>query len=119
MLFRSSGGGGPSGSEDGPAGALPREGDPRYGGGNGGGGAYGAGGGGGGGDSGGPDLSGMFDKLLAGQKEEKAEKSGLLEYGRDPASEAPYSFLDKSVNIFQRVHQAYQQKAKTGRVALF
>ena len=62
----------------------------------------------------------MIEKLMGGGKEgQVAEKPNLEEFGRDPASEVPYSFLDKSVNIFQRVHQAYQQKAKAGRVALF
>jgi hypothetical protein len=104
--------------DQGPAGALPREADPRYASGSGGG--YGRGGGGGSGGSGVPDISGVIDKLMAGQKpQEEAQKPSLEEFGRDPASEVPYSFLDKSVNIFQRVHQAYQQKAKAGRVALF
>jgi hypothetical protein len=111
-------GGGDGHGDQGPGGALPREADPRYASGNGGG--YGRGGGGGAGGSGAPDLSGMVDKLMAGQKpQEEAQKPSLEEFGRDPASEVPYSFLDKSVNIFQRVHQAYQQKAKAGRVALF
>ncbi len=113
------GGGGENPGDAGQAGALPREADPRYAG-SGSGGHSRGGGGGGGGGSDGPDLSGMIEKLIgAGAEQQAAEKPNLEEFGRDPASEAPYSFLDKSVNIFQRVHQAYQQKAKAGRVALF
>jgi hypothetical protein len=56
--------------------------------------------------------------MTEGQKQEFAGQAGIEEFGRNPAGE-PYSFLDKSVNIFQRVHQAYQSKAKAGRVALF
>lgn len=100
---------------------LSQERDPRYGGGgSGGGGAYAGGGRRGGGTGGGEnDLSGMLEKLMAGRKGEVPEKARLEEFARTPASEGEYSFLDKSVNIFQRVHQAYQQKARNGRVALF
>ncbi|MBU6376099.1 MAG: hypothetical protein KGQ59_08895, partial [Bdellovibrionales bacterium] len=94
--------------------------EARYSGGGGGGGGYAGGGGGRGAGEGGPDLASLMEKLMAGQqKEEQLGKPSLEEFGRDPASEVPYSFLDKSVNIFQRVHQAYQSKAKAGRVALF
>jgi hypothetical protein len=33
------------------------------------------------------------------------------------ASES-YSYLDRSVNIFDRIHQAYRAKNKTGHVGL-
>jgi hypothetical protein len=114
------GGGGENPGDAGQGGALPREADPRYAGGSGSGGYSRGGGGGGAGGADGPDLSGMIEKLMgAGKEDQMAEKPNLEEFGRDPASEVPYSFLDKNVNIFQRVHQAYQQKAKAGRVALF
>lgn len=82
------------------------------------GGGYVGGGGGGGGDGGGPDLSGMLEKLLGKNGEtEFRGKPSLDEFGRAPASE-PYSFLDKSVNIFDRIHKAYQAKSKSGRVGI-
>ncbi len=83
---------------------------------NSGGGAYAGGGGGGGAEGGGPDLSGMLDKLM-GKSGETAfrGKPGLDEFGRGLASE-PYSYLDKNVNIFDRIHQAYQVKSKAGRL---
>ncbi|MEN9724464.1 MAG: hypothetical protein RJB38_2450 [Pseudomonadota bacterium] len=109
------GGGGPQG--EGAAPAMPNERDPRYNSGEGGAG-YSAAAGAAGGESGGPDLSGLLEKMTEGQKQEFAGQAGIEEFGRNPAGE-PYSFLDKSVNIFQRVHQAYQSKAKAGRVALF
>ena len=83
-----------------------------------GGGGYVGGGGGGGGEGGGPDLSGMLEKLLGKNGEtEFRGKPSLDEFGRAPASE-PYSFLDKSVNIFDRIHKAYQAKSKSGRVGI-
>jgi len=85
-----------------------------------GGGGYASAGGGGRGDGGGPDLSGMLDKLMGKMGGEEAQfqgKPSLEDFGRGLASES-YSYLDKSVNIFDRVHQAYQAKSKTGRVGL-
>lgn len=84
-----------------------------------GGGGYASGGGGSGG-GGGADLSGMLDKLmgkLGGGETEFKGKPSLEAYGRGLASES-YSYLDKTVNIFDRIHQAYQAKSKTGHVGL-
>jgi len=65
----------------------------------------------------------MLDKLMSAMGGGGAEgtalkgKPSLEDYGRGLASEG-YSYLDKSVNIFDRVHQAYQGKSKTGHVGL-
>jgi hypothetical protein len=114
-------GGGGGGGGDGSAGgaeAMTREGS-RYEGGGGGGAAYAAGGGKSD-TSSGPDLSGMLDKLAAaGKAEDLGPKSGEEQFEREPASEAPYSFLARDADLFQRVHQAYQAKLKSGRLAVF
>jgi hypothetical protein len=45
-------------------------------------------------------------------------KNGILDYGggRSPASMAPYSFLGKDVNIFQRISDRTTAKFKSGDV---
>lgn len=119
----SGGGGGGStppssgGGEDNPA---PRLGDsrnvPAYESG----GAYRGGGGSGGGKDG-PDLSGLLAQFLPKQGEEAGTKNGILDYGgkRSPASEEEErSLLDRSVNIFERIHQAYQDKQKKRRIGI-
>ncbi len=80
----------------------------------------GRGGGGGAGGDEGPDLAALMDKFL-GQNQEQAEEGfdGSMEQygGRSPASQ-PYSFLDRNVDIFGRIHQTYQQKHKVGAVGI-
>lgn len=83
------------------------------------GGAAFGGGGGGGGVGAGPDLSGLLAKFLP-KEEEDAAKNGILDFGgREPASEQPESLLDRNANIFQRVHQTYQEKNQKGLVGVF
>jgi hypothetical protein len=84
----------------------------------GGGGSFGAPGGGGGvGADRGPDLSGLLAQFLPQKKDEEARGNGILDYGgRQPASEAPISLLDRSANIFERIHETYQDKNRRGRI---
>jgi hypothetical protein len=84
---------------------------------NGGGGYTGGGGGGGEGGGGGPDLSGILDKLMGRNGEADFQgKPSLDEFGRSPASQGSYSLLDRGVNIFDRIHQAYQTRSRKGRI---
>jgi hypothetical protein len=81
------------------------------------GGAYGGALSGGGGADKGPDLSGLL-AMLKGAEEKKDEKgpNSILEYGnRGPAGE-PISLLDQRVNIFERIHETYQDKHRRGAV---
>ncbi len=87
-----------------------------------GGGSSGSSGGGGRPDSG-PDLSGLLGMLKQpGEKEEKPGNNSLEFGGRGPASgdgfDGTASFLDKNVNIFERVHLTYQEKHKAGAVGI-
>lgn len=87
--------------------------------GTGGGGSYTGGGGGSGGSPTNPeiDLSSLLGKLLPSAEDEKPKS--ILEFaGRTPASDEPYSLLDRHINIFQRIHDAYQVKSKKGQVGL-
>jgi hypothetical protein len=83
------------------------------------GGYTGGGSGGGSGGGGGPDLSGILDKLMGRNGETEFQgKPGLDEFGRRPAAADNYSLLDRNVNIFDRIHQAYQTKSKMGRIGI-
>lgn len=81
------------------------------------GGIAGAKGGGGDGSGGGMDLS----KLMEAMQPKEADlgpKQGILEYGqmhgRGPANDDNASLLDRNANIFERVHQTYQDKHRRG-----
>jgi len=79
----------------------------------------GGGGGGGKGADGGPDLSGLLAQFLP-KKEDELSKNGIMEFGsRGPAGEAPLSLLDKNANIFQRIHETYQDKNRQKAVGMF
>lgn len=120
----SGGGGGGStstsngGGEEAPAPRLAESrGVPAYEGG----GAYRGGGGSGGGGKDGPDLSGLLAQFLPKQGEDPNHKNGILDYGggRAPATEnEETSLLDRNINIFERVHQAYQEKQKKRRIGI-
>jgi hypothetical protein len=58
---------------------------------------------------------GFLANLLPKPQEEMG-KNGILDYGggRSPASVAPYSFLGKDVNIFQRISDRTTAKLKSG-----
>lgn len=60
---------------------------------------------------------GFLANLLPKPQEEMG-KNGILDYGagRSPASAAPYSFLGKDVNIFQRISDRTTAKFKSGDV---
>ncbi len=76
--------------------------------------------GGGAGDSG-PDLSGMLAQFLPKEGEEEPSGPGILEYSsgdRALASESPDSLLGRHANLFDRIHQAYQEKQGKGLVGL-
>lgn len=67
--------------------------------------------------AGGPDLSNLLAQFMP-KKEDEGAKNGILDFGggpgRSPASEAPYSFLDKRTNLFDNIHRAYQDANKRG-----
>ena len=78
-----------------------------------------AGGGGGGNGGGGSDLSSLLAQFLPKKEEEDKPKNGILDFGgRGPAGEQPLSLLDRNTNIFQRIHETYGEKTRTGRVGL-
>jgi hypothetical protein len=87
--------------------------------------SYAGGGGGGGGNGGGSPtnsmgaaLADMLAKAL-GQGKEEEKGNGIMDYGsRGLASDSPVSLLDSNTNIFERVHQTYQDKSKSGHVGL-
>lgn len=80
----------------------------------GGGGYQGGGGGGAGGGDKGPDLSGMLAQFLPKKDDEGGNKNGILDFGgRAPAAaDDNGSLLDRKANIFDRIHQTYQEKQK-------
>ncbi len=88
--------------------------------GGGGGGGYAGGGGGKGGEVASPSTDGsslqdMLKKML-GKDDEHG--NNILDYtGRNLAGETA-SYLDRNVNIFQRVHETYQAKNKKGQVGI-
>lgn len=69
------------------------------------------------GGAGGPSLADMLAQFMP-KKEDEGSKNGILDFGggpgRTPASEAPYSFLDKRTNLFDNIHRAYQDANKRG-----
>ena len=67
----------------------------------------------------GPDLSGLLAQFLP-KKEEEKNGNGILDFGgnRGLASEGPISLLDRNANIFDRIHETYQDKNRRGRVGL-
>jgi hypothetical protein len=82
-----------------------------------------AGGGGGVGGSGGPigpDLSALMEKFMGQKAEDAAAGRGILDFGAGGAGagQQPYSLLDRSANIFDRIHQTYQDKSRRGVVGL-
>jgi hypothetical protein len=81
-----------------------------------GGGALAGVGGGGGGGAKDPDLSGLLAQFLP-KKDEDKPTNGIMDFGgRGPAGDGPVSLLDKNVNIFERIHQTYQDKNRRGKV---
>jgi hypothetical protein len=119
------GGGGPSGGGSTSAANAPEEnttprmadsrGAPPYEGGGG----YRGGGAGGSGDKG-PDLSGLLAQFLPKKDDENA-KNGILDYGERGLASATAedgSILGRNINIFERIHQAYQDKQKRRRVGI-
>ncbi|HTL11547.1 MAG TPA: hypothetical protein VL588_03615 [Bdellovibrionota bacterium] len=67
-----------------------------------------------GGGNNGIDLNSLLGQLLPGKGDEK--KDSILDYGgRGPAGGAD-SFLDRNVNIFERIHDAYQDRGRKGVV---
>lgn len=105
----SSGGAG----EDPSARLADNRGNLAYQGTGGGGGAYAGGGAGGRTADGGPDLSGMLAQFLP-KKDEEGHKNGILAFGgeRGPAADENYSLLDRKANLFDRIHQAYQDRQR-------
>jgi hypothetical protein len=85
-----------------------------------GGGGYRGGGAAGGGPDKGPDLSGLLAQFLP-KKDEDTAKNGILEYGErgtPSAANDEGSLLGRNINIFERIHQAYQDKQKRRRVGI-
>lgn len=86
---------------------------------DGGGGTFGAGGGGPGkGAEGGPDLSALMEKFLPKKEDPSRSPNGILDFGGPLGSNGgnptPLSVLDRSANIFQRIHETYQEKSLSG-----
>jgi hypothetical protein len=77
------------------------------------------GGAGGGGGAIGPDLSAMMEKFL-GKKGEDGRGQGILDFGQGNArpGQQPYSLLDRNANIFERIHQTYQDRNRRGVIGL-
>jgi hypothetical protein len=85
------------------------------------GGTYGSAGGGkgtGGVDKG-PDLSGLLAQFLPKKEEEFGNKTLEFAGGRSPASDEPVSLLDRNTNIFERIHEAYQEKNRRGTIGVY
>jgi hypothetical protein len=85
------------------------------------GGTFGAAAGGGGvGADRGPDLSGLLAQFLPKAEDAQGNKGITnMDFGsRGLASEAPISLLDRTANIFDRIHETYQEKNRRGRVGL-
>ncbi|MEK6579456.1 MAG: hypothetical protein AABZ55_09550, partial [Bdellovibrionota bacterium] len=79
------------------------------------GGGRGGGGAKGGGD--GPDLSSLLAAFMPKKEEGPGAGSGRFDYGsRSIASQNVGSFLDKRVNIFDRISSTYSQYAKSGKL---
>ncbi len=72
-----------------------------------------------GGGGGGPDLSGLLAQFLP-KADDQGAKNGIIDYGsRTPAAAEAAddgSLLDRSANLFQRVHDAYQVRSRKGLV---
>ena len=67
----------------------------------------------------GPDLNGMLAQFLPKKEEEVGGKNGILDFGsRNPASSQNESLLGKNANIFQRIHETYQEKNTKGVVGI-
>lgn len=86
---------------------------------DGGGGTFGAGGGGPGkGAEGGPDLSALMEKFLPKKDDPARSPNGILDFGgpmgANGSSPSAMSVLDRSANIFQRIHETYQEKSLSG-----
>jgi hypothetical protein len=78
--------------------------------------ASGGGGGGGKGAEGGPDLNGLLEKFLP-KKDEANPANGVVQFGSQAGgADQPFSVLDKNTNIFERVHDTYQDKNRQGRI---
>lgn len=77
------------------------------------------GGGGSGGGGGAIDLAGMLGQLMPKKDEdEKGGKGSILDYGKKGEGDGPMSLLDKNANIFERIHQTYQEKNRKGNVGI-
>ncbi len=70
----------------------------------------------------GPDFGGMLAQFLPKDKDDAANKNGILDFGNNNggamggSANSPVSLLDKNVNIFKRIHDTYQDKNKHGIV---
>ncbi|MCC7440880.1 MAG: hypothetical protein IT285_04570 [Bdellovibrionales bacterium] len=111
------GGTGPSGDDKGDSDAATYAGLNERGAGYGSGATFGGGGGrrGKGGGNSGIDLNSLLGQLLPGQKGEE-DKNGILDYGGRAPAGVGESLLDRSVNIFERIHTAYQDRGRKGIV---
>lgn len=88
--------------------------------GGGGGGGYGGGGRGAGGGEKGPDLSGLLAQFLPKGDDDKGGKNGILDFGgREPQGpEDSGAFFDKTTNLFERIHDTYQEKQRKRNVGI-
>ncbi len=82
-------------------------------------GGYSGGGAGGGGGSKDPDLSGLLAQFLPKKEDSDKRGNGIVDFGgRSLASDAPISLLDKNANIFERIHDTYQDKHRRGNIGM-
>jgi hypothetical protein len=66
-----------------------------------------------------PDLAGMLASLTKGPESDPQGRTGsILFNGRAPAAE-PISLLDRSANLFERIHKTYIEKNQHGLVGVF
>ncbi len=75
-------------------------------------------GGGGKGADGGPDLSGLLAKFLPKKEDAESPRNSILQFGKDAPSDGSGNFpaLDRNTNIFERIHQTYQDKNSHGSI---
>jgi hypothetical protein len=102
-----------SGSNDDPQATMaPTDGNEKY---EDGGSYLGGGGGAAKAGEGGMDLSKLLEMFQKKDNADPQNKNGILQFGGQNG-EPPFSILDKNANIFNRIHDTYQDKNRRGFV---
>ncbi len=68
------------------------------------------------GADGGPDLNSLLEKFLPKKDDPSLFQNSILQFGKSTGPDQPLSLLDKNVNIFERVHETYQDENKQGKI---